>query len=218
MKHFLIIGLGNFGMGVAKTLYDEGDDITAVDIDKNKVQEIQESSNQAILGDATDRKILEQLGVDKFDSAVISMGSDEHAAILITLHLKEMGCANTIVKAENEDHGRILQAVGANKVIFPEDEMAKKLALSLSNTNFLDFIPLGEDYTVAEIAPPKQFHGKSIMDLKLRQKYKVEIIAIKDEASTRFKYLTPPDYVFQPSDTIICIGKFEDLEKIKEAK
>jgi trk system potassium uptake protein TrkA len=158
------------------------------------------------------------LDVDKFDSAIISTGSDEHAAILITLHLKELGCANTIVKAENEDHGRILKAVGANKIIFPEDEMAKKLALSLSNPNLLDFIPLGDDYTVAEIAPPKQFHGKSIMDLQLRQKYKVEIIAIKGEASSQFKYMTPPNYVFQPSDTIICIGKFEDLEKIKEAK
>ncbi len=216
MKHFLIIGLGNFGMGVARTLYAEGNNITAIDSDKNRIQMIQKSSNQAILGDATDRKILEQLGVSEFDAAVISTGQDQHAAILIALFLKELGCRSVIVKAENADHGRILEAVGTDTVIFPEEEMAKKLAKSLSNPNFIDFIPLGEDYTVAEIAAPTQFYGKSIMDLKLRQKYRVELIAIKDVLTGNFTFVPPPDFIFKDSDVLICIGKFDDLEEIKE--
>jgi trk system potassium uptake protein TrkA len=216
MKHFLIIGLGNFGMGVARTLYKESNDITAVDTSKTRIQTIQESSNQAILADATDRKILEQLNVDKFDAAVVSTGENEHAAILITLYLKELGCKSIVVKAENRDQGRILDAVGADRIIFPEEEMAGKLAHSLANPNFLDFIPLGEEYTVAEVAAPGQFHGKSILELKLRQKYKVELIAIKDVLTGDFNFMPPPDFVFKDTDVLICIGKLSDLEKIKE--
>lgn len=216
MRHFLIIGLGNFGMGVAKTLYEEGHNITAIDKNKARIQVIQDSSNQAILGDATDRKALEQLGVDNFDAAVVSTGVDQHASILITLYLRELKCREIIVKAEDTDHGRILLAVGADRVIFPEEEMAKKLAHSLSKPNLLDFIPLGEDYTVAELAPPRHFHGKTIASLKLRQKYHIELIAIKDVLDNTFKFIPPPDLVFKDSDIMVCIGKLEDIEKIRE--
>jgi trk system potassium uptake protein TrkA len=216
LKQFLIIGLGNFGMGVAKTLYEDGNDTTVVDKDKARVQMIQKKSNQAILGDATDRKILEQLGADKFDAAVISTGVDQHAVILITLHLKELGCQRIIAKAENPDHGKILLAVGAYKVIYPEEEMAKKVAHSLSNPNFLDYIPLGAEYTVAEIAPPTKFHGKSLVDLSLRQEYKIEVIAVKDVVSGIIRFIPSPDYIFKDSDIMVCVGKLEDLEKIRE--
>lgn len=216
MRHFLIIGLGNFGMGVARTLYTEKNDITAVDLSKARIQMIQQSSNQAIIGDATDRKILEQLNVDKFDAAVVSTGENEHAAILITLYLKELGCKSIVVKAESQDQGRILLAVGADRAVFPEEEMAGKLAHSLANPNFLDFIPLGEGYTVAEIAAPGQFYGKSIRELKLRQKYNVELIAIKDVLTGDFNFMPPPTFIFKNSDILVCIGQLSDLDKIKE--
>ncbi len=217
MKQFLIIGLGNFGMGVARTLYENGNDTTAVDKDKARIQAIQRSANQAIHGDATDRKMLEQLAVDKFDGAIISTGEDQHAAILITLYLKELGCQKIISKAENPDHGKILLAVGAYNVIYPEDEMAKKLAHSLSNPNFLDYIPLGAEYTVAEIAPPKRFYGKTLAELRLRQEYNTELIAIKDVISGIPRFIPSPDYVFKDSDIMVCIGRLEDLEKIRES-
>jgi len=217
MKQFLIIGLGNFGLGVAKTLYQEGNDTTVLDKDKIRIQMIQQFSNQAILGDATDRKILEQLDVDKFDGAIISTGEDQHAAILITLYLKELGCQRIIAKADNSDHGKILLAVGAYNVIYPEEEMAKKLARSLSNPNFLDYIPLGAEYTVAEIAPPKRFYGKTLAQLKLRQEFNTELIAVKDVVSGIPKFIPPPTYVFKDTDIMICVGRLEDLEKIKES-
>jgi len=217
LKQFLIIGLGNFGIGVAKTLYQEGSDTTVVDRDKNRIQMIQQHANQAIVGDATDRKLLEQLDVDKFDSAIISTGEDQHAAILITLYLKELGCQRIIAKADSADQGKILLAVGAYNVIYPEEEMAKKLARSLSNPNFLDYIPLGAEYTVAEIAPPKHFYGKTLAELKLRQEYHTELIAIKDVISGIPRFIPSPNYVFKNSDIMICVGKLEDLEKIKES-
>jgi trk system potassium uptake protein TrkA len=216
LKHFLVIGLGNFGMGVAKTLFSEGHNITAIDKSKARVQAIQSFSNQALLADATDVQVLNQLDIKSFDSAVVSTGVDQHASILITLHIKELKCREVIVKAEDPDHGRILLAVGADRVVFPEEEMARKLARSLSRPNLLDFIPLGEDYTVAEIAPPMHFHGKTIASLQLRQKYHVELIAIKDVLEANFKFIPSPDTVFKDTDVMVVIGKFGDIEKIKE--
>ncbi len=216
MKQFLIIGLGNFGMGVAKTLYREGHNITAVDRNKNRVQLVQSYSNQALLADATDMVVLRQIDVENFNAAVVSTGTDQHASILIALHLRELRCREIIVKAEDADHGRILLAVGADRVVFPEEEMAKKLAHSLSRPNLLDFIPLGEDFTVAEIAPPSNFHGKTIASLKLRQKYHIELIAIKDVLDSSFKFIPPPETVFKDTDIMVCIGKLEDIENIQE--
>jgi trk system potassium uptake protein TrkA len=216
LKHFLIIGLGNFGMGVAKTLFSEGHNITAIDKSKSRVQAIQSFSNQALLADATDMQVLNQLDIRSFDSAVVSTGIDQHASILIALHIKELKCREIIVKAEDPDHGRILLAVGADRVVFPEEEMAKKLARSLSRPNLLDFIPLGEDYSVAEIAPPMHFHGKTIASLQLRQKYHIELIAIKDVLEANFKFIPPPDTVFKDTDVMVVIGKFADIEKIRE--
>jgi trk system potassium uptake protein TrkA len=216
VKQFLVIGLGNFGMGVAKTLFREEHDITAVDKNKNRVQLVQPYVNQALLADATDMVVLKQLDIDNFEAAVVSTGIDQHASILIALHLKELKCRQIIVKAEDSDHGRILLAVGADRVVFPEEEMANKLAHSLSRPNLLDFIPLGEDITVAEIAPPSHFHGKTIASLKLRQKFHIELIAIKDVLEDSIKFIPPPDYVFKDTDIMVCIGKLEDIEKIQE--
>lgn len=216
MKQFLVIGLGNFGIGVARTLFQEGHSTTVVDRNKARVQMMQESASQAIVADATDRKVLEQLGIENFDAAVVSTGTEQHASILITLYLRELKCHEIVVKAEDKDHGRILLAVGADKVVFPEEEIAGKLAHSLSKPNLLDFIPLGEDYTVAEMAPPSYFHGKTIASLKLRQKYNVEIIAIKDVLTNSFRFIPPPDLVFKDSDIMVCIGRLEDIERIRE--
>lgn len=216
MKQFLIIGLGNFGVGVAKTLYKEGHNITAIDKNKGRIQMVQSFSNQAVLADATDMVVLRQLDIENYDAAVVSTGVDQHASILIALHLRELKCHDIIVKAEDSDHGRILLAVGADRVVFPEEEMAKKLAHSLSRPNLLDFIPLGEDYTVAELAPPSHFHGKTIASIKLRQKYHVELIAIKDVLDGSFKFIPSPDSIFKDTDILVCIGKLEDIERIRE--
>jgi trk system potassium uptake protein TrkA len=216
VKQFLIIGLGNFGMGVAKTLYKEGHNITAVDKGKSRVQLVQSYSSQALLADATDMVVLRQIDIENFNAAVVSTGIDQHASILITLHLKELKCREIIVKAEDSDHGRILLAVGADRVVFPEEEMAKKLAHSLSRPNLLDFIPLGEDITVAEIAPPTHFHGKTIASLKLRQKYHIELIALKDVLDGSFKFIPSPETIFKDTDIMVCIGKLEDIERIQE--
>jgi len=203
-------------MGVVKTLYKEGHNITAIDKNKSRVQLIQKSSNQALLADATDMVVLRQLEIEDYDAAVVSTGIDQHASILITLHLRELRCKEIIVKAEDSDQGRILLAVGADRVVFPEEEMAKKLAHSLSRPNLLDFIPLGEDYTVAEIAPPTHFFGKTIASLMLRQKYHIELIAIKDVLDGSFKFIPTPETIFKDTDIMVCIGKLDDIENIKE--
>jgi trk system potassium uptake protein TrkA len=215
MDEFAVIGLGNFGAMVTRKLYEYGCRVTAVDSNKTRVQDMQEQCHQAIFADATDRRFLQNLEVDKFDSFIVSTGDNEHASILITLHLKEMKAHRIIVKANSSDHSKILLAVGADEAIIPEEEVAVKLARSLSQPNLLDFLPLSEEYSIAELAPPNSFMGKSIIDLELRTKYHVEVIAIKDILTGEFKFIPGGDFKIKDTDILVILGKEDDIEKIR---
>ena len=178
MKEFAVIGMGNFGAMVVKKLTEFGCKVTAIDSDKAQVQALREHAYQAILANAADRKFLENLEVENYDCFIISTGEDSHASILITLFLKELGARKIIVKANSSDHARILRKVGADEVIIPEEEMAVKVARSLAQPNIVDYLPLGEDHSIAELKVPEKFIGKSLMDLNLRSNYNIEVIAI----------------------------------------
>ncbi|MCP4567796.1 MAG: TrkA family potassium uptake protein, partial [FCB group bacterium] len=150
MKEFAIIGLGNFGATVAEELAGLKCRVTAIDIDKGRVGQVQDLVDLAILSDATERAFLENIEVDKFDCFIISTGVDSHAAILITLYLSELGAKRIIVKANSSDHAKILRKVGASETIIPEEQMAVRLAHSIAQSNLLDYLPLTGDYIVAE--------------------------------------------------------------------
>lgn len=215
MTEFAVIGLGNFGAMVVKKLFEEGIKITAIDADKGKVQEVQEHCNQAIVADATDRRFLQNMEVDKFTAIIVSTGDNEHASILITLHLKEMGAQRIIVKANSLDHSKILLAVGAHETLIPEEEVAIKLARSLVQPNLLDYLPLSEKLSIAELAPPDNFVGKTLAELQLRAKYHVEVIAIKDVLSGSFKFIPGGDFKIKDSDILVVLGREDDIEKIR---
>jgi trk system potassium uptake protein TrkA len=215
MNEFAVIGLGNFGAMVVRKLYEHGSKVTAIDSDKIRVQDMQDQCHQAIFADATDRKFLANLEVDKFDVFVVSTGDNEHASILITLHLNEMGAKRIIVKANSVDHSKILLAVGADEAIIPEEEIAMKLAKSLALPNLLDFLPLSEEYSIAEVAPPTNFQGKSLIELNLRNKYHLEVIAIKDVLTGQFRFIPGGDFRIKDTDILIVLGKQQDIEKIR---
>jgi trk system potassium uptake protein TrkA len=216
MKEFCVIGLGNFGSMVARRLTDLKCKVTAVDIDKAKVQSLQPDVDLAILADSTDRKILENLEVQNFDCFIVSTGQDSHASILITLHLKELGARKIVVKANSADHARILKKVGASEAVIPEEEMAVKVARSLAQPNIMDYLPLSEHYSIAEILTPARFVGKTLMDIQLRSKYHIEVIAIKDSATDEFSFIPSAAYVIKQSDALVVLGKEENIEKIRE--
>ncbi len=218
MKKFAVIGLGKFGFHVAKALYAEGNEVLAIDSDKNRIQAIDPHSSEAIVLDATDSETLKSLGLDAFDGVIVSTGTKISISILICLHLQEIGVRTILAKALDDDHAKILERVGATEIIHPERDMAKRVARALSTPNMLDFIPLAEDYDLVQVAPPREFIGKSLRDLNLRAKYNVHVIAIKELVPENFVLVPEAGFIIKDSDILILLGKTEHLKKIKALK
>ncbi|NWF92878.1 MAG: TrkA family potassium uptake protein [Syntrophaceae bacterium] len=215
MKRAVVIGLGIFGFNIVKELYENGFEVIAVDKNKDTIQKIRDLSTKAILADGTDKEVMESIGIQEDDVVIISFGEDLAAATLITLHLREMNVKHIIAKAPTEDHKRVLEKVGATEVVIPEKEMADKVARSLISPNVLDYIPLSEDYTICEMAPPVSFYGKTIGDLHLRSRYHVEVIAVREVLPDRIEMVPRADFVIKDSDVLVVIGREEDIERIK---
>ncbi|PIQ89919.1 MAG: potassium transporter TrkA [Candidatus Omnitrophica bacterium CG11_big_fil_rev_8_21_14_0_20_42_13] len=217
MEQFMVIGLGNFGFNVASALSEAGKQVIAVDVNSKKAEEISDKVRKAVTADIRDRKALAELvSANKIDAAIISLGNRLEASILATVYLKELKVARIIAKASNEDHGTILQAVGANEVIFPEREIANKLARRLVKPNLIDYIPMAEEYGIVELCVPDDFIGKTLMELQLRNKYRVEVIAIKNVLSDKFTIVPGGNYKIEPDTVMVIVGKNEYIEKIKD--
>jgi len=215
MRRAVVIGLGIFGYHIARTLFENGFEVVAIDKNKEAVQRIRDYSSKAVLADGTDKEVMEEIGIHEDDIAIISFGEDLAASTLITLHLRQQKVKNIIVKAPNEEHKLILEKVGATDVIIPEMDVAKKVAKSLISPNVLDYIPLSEDYIISEIAPPNSFLGKTIRELGLRTKYHIEVIAVRDVISDSIHMVPPADFVIKDGEVLVVIGKEAEIRKIK---
>jgi trk system potassium uptake protein TrkA len=215
MKRVVVIGLGIFGSQLARQLYENGLEVVAVDKNRDVVQRIKDHSTKAVLADATDKEVLESIGIDAKDTVVISFGEDLSASTLLTLYLKEMKVREIIVKVPNEDYKRILLKVGASEAIIPEREMANKVARSIISPNVLEYLPISEDYTIVELAPPTTFIGKSLADLDLRKKYSLQVIAIRDVLTNKMQLVPRASAIIKDSDVLVIIGKEDDIRKIK---
>jgi trk system potassium uptake protein TrkA len=215
MRQAVVIGLGIFGSNIAKTLFENGFDVVAIDKKKEMVQKMANLSTRAIVADATDKSILETIGIQPDDIVIVSFGEDLAASTLLTLHLKELGVKTIIVKAPHEDHKRILEMVGATEVIIPEQEMAKRVAKSIIAPNVLDFLSLSDGYVISEVAPPESFIGKTFSDLHLRSRFKVTVLAIRDALTDHLRMVPAASFIIKDSDVLIVIGREEDVGKLK---
>jgi len=215
MKQFAIIGLGRFGSSIAKTLYQMGHDVLAIDNDPEEVQEISDYVTHAVQADATDEVTLNTLGIRNFDVAVITIGTDIQSSILITLLCKEMGVKYVLAKAQNELHAKVLYRIGADKVVFPERDMGSRVAHNLVSSNILDYIELAPDYSLVEIVPNPEWEGKNLRQLNIRAKYGVNVIAIKGEDGKVNVAPQAEDMVDQ-SDILVVIGNNDDIKRIEE--
>ncbi|HSO62369.1 MAG TPA: TrkA family potassium uptake protein [Desulfobacterales bacterium] len=215
MKRVVVIGLGIFGSQLARQLYESGLDVIAVDKNKDVVQKIKDYSTKAVVADASEKEILESIGVAADDVVVISFGEDLSASTLLTLHLKEMKVKTIIVKVPNEDYKRILLKVGASDAIIPEREMANKVARGIISPNVLEYLPISEDYTIVELAPPTAFIGKTLAELDLRKKYSLQVIAIRDVLTSKMQLVPRASAIIKDSDVMVIIGKEEDIRKVK---
>jgi len=214
MKRAIVIGLGIFGINLVSALYEGGFEVIAIDKNKDAVQKIKDCSTKAIVADGIDKEVMELIGIQQDDVAIISFGEDLAASTLITLHLKQLNVRTIIVKAPNEEHKLILEKVGATEVVIPEKEMARKVAKSLISPNVLDYLPLSDDYMISELAPPNSFLGKTIAELQLRGKYHIEVIAIRDIISDRIHMVPPANFVIKDGEVLIVVGKEKDIQKI----
>jgi len=200
---------------VAKTLYQEGHDVLGIDKDKEKVQRVKEFVTQALMIDAVNKENLKTLDLGKMDAVIVSTGEMISHSILITLYLKELGVEKILVKAVNEDHGNVLEKIGAAETIFPERDTAIKLAKNLSTPNIIDYLSLAEDYVIVEWAPTKEVIGKSLAQSRLRTKYNIQVMAVREVLPGRTIFAPSADFVIKDSDIIIILGRQKDIEKLK---
>ena len=212
MKSFAILGLGRFGQSVAKTLYELGHEVLVIDENENLIQSISNQITYAMVGNVTDENVLKTAGIKNFDAAVVSTGKNLESSILVTQMLKEMGIKHILVKAQNELHARVLTKLGADRVVFPEQDMGIRAAHNLVSTNIIDYIELSPDYTIIEINAPKRWEGKTLKGLNVRAKHGINIIAIKD--GLKINVAPTADYIIKSDDILVVIGSKSDIDKL----
>lgn len=212
-KQFVIIGCGSFGSSVAKKLSELGCEVMAVDSSEELIQSISDDVTYAVQADATDENAIKAIGIRNFDVAVITIGDNIQASIMVTLMVKELGVKYIIAKAQNDMHAKVLYRIGADRVVFPEREMGVRVAKNLVSNKILDYIELSPDYTIVEVAPLKAWIGKSLLDLNVRANYSINVIAIKNEEGININ--VRPDEVIKQTDILVVIGHNDDIRKVE---
>ncbi|MGM9973523.1 MAG: potassium channel family protein [Clostridiaceae bacterium] len=214
-KQFIVIGLGRFGSSVAKNLYKLGYEVMAVDKNEEIVQDISNEVTHAVQVDATDENNLKALGIRNFDVCVVTIGQDIQSSIMITLMVKELGVNYIISKANNELHAKVLEKIGADRVVLPERDMGVRVAHNLVSSNIMDYIELSPEYSIMELSPLEEWYGKSLKELSLRSRYGLNIIAIKNDGSINVNPLA--EDIITYGSVVVAVGSEKDISKLDRA-
>jgi trk system potassium uptake protein TrkA len=214
-KQFAVIGLGNFGFYLASGLSQKGHEVLGIDINSRQVQEIRDQVSRAVIADATDPQALMELELEKMDAVVVSIGSTLNSSILATLNLKDMGVKRVVAKAVSDAHGRILQKIGADEIYFPEKDIALTAAQRLDNPNVLDYLPLMEGYSIAQLAPPREFIGKTLIELDLINRFGIQVVAVKELVPENVVMIPTGRFLVKDSDILILLGPDNALTGLK---
>jgi len=215
MKTFVVIGMGRFGKSVAIKLCELGHEVLAIDDDEVRIQDVTELVTHAVIADAKDERVLRSLGVRNYDCAILAIGSDIADSVLITMALKELGVKEIICKAGESRHKKILLKIGADRVIIPEHESGTKLAVQIANLNLIEYLELTEKYGLSEMNIPRKWISRTLVELNLRRRYGVTVVAIKQETEEEdINMLPSPDYKLCEGDVLVLIGKREDIDEI----
>ena len=225
-RQFAVIGLGRFGYSVVETLVKHQCEVLAIDNDEEKVAAVSDFATYAVQCDATDEKALRTVGIQNVDVAVVSIGENIESSILIVMTLKELGVKEVIAKAVTPIHGKILRNLGVSRVVFPEREVAVRLAHSLVSPRVLEYLELSENYSIVEIPAPEPLVGQTLRESQLRNRYGVNVIAIKrkvpfltEDGETDFteeiKAPPLPDDRIEEGDVLVVVGSNPDLERLR---
>ncbi len=216
-QRICVIGLGQFGRHLAVELAKDCE-VLAIDKNQSIVNEVGDLVQRAYCLDSRDFASLSTVVGEDFDEAVVCMSENMEASILTVLHLRRLKLPHIHAKATSRDHAEILKAIGADSIVFPERETASRLATQLVNRNLLDYIPLSDNYMVMQITPPDWALGKTLLQLDLRKRFDIFVIAVKEHIPERTVFLPGPGFVVKDSDALLVIGKKESLETLGEAE
>lgn len=211
-RDYVVFGLGKFGKSVAITLSNNGYDVLAIDINEEVIQDISEKVTHAVQADVTDEEALHALGIRNFDVAIIAISNNMQSSIMATILAKELGVPYVLAKASNDIHKRVLEKVGADKVVFPEREIGVRIANSLISENFVDYVELSEDYSIVEVAVNDEWVGNSLRELNLRARYGINVMAIRSGGEI---IITPePTEIIKYGDILVVIANNQELGKL----
>lgn len=213
-KDFAVIGLGRFGGSICRELSEEGMEVMAIDLDEDKVNEYANIASHAVVGDSTDEAVLKSLGIRNFDHVIVAIGDNIQSSILTTLMLKELGVKFITVKAQNDYHEKVLSKIGADRIVHPERDMGRRIAHNLISNNVLDYLELSDEHSIVEIVVNNKLSGNTLIDLDIRAKYGINIVAIKRGKEI---FVSPQaDEVIQKEDILIVIGADTDIDRFEK--
>ena len=214
MKSYIVIGLGRFGQSAARQLCTLGAEVLAMDVRSDLVQQVANDVTHAVVGDAQDKEVLRALGARNFDCGIIAIGDDLAASVLAAMNLKELGVPYIVSKAHDETHRRVMEKLGVDRVVIPEQEHAQRLGRSLHSHNVLEYIELSKDYGILEVPAPKSWVGKTLKELNVRAKLGVNIIAVENGTETNVS--PAADYLIREADTMVVLGDNFALEAVQK--
>ena len=213
-RSFCIIGLGRFGMTLTDELIDRKHEVMVIDADPDTVNAMAERVSNAVIGDATNEVLLRSSGATDYDVIVIALSEPMDDSILVTLMLKDMGAKHVIARANSDLHKRILEKIGADQIIFPEKDMGEKVAHMISNSNVVEYFEFSDDYSIVTMNVPRSWIGKNMIDLAIRRKYGVSVIAVKNNADDKMHVSPPPQREFIEGDFVTLMGMNEVIDEI----
>jgi trk system potassium uptake protein len=212
-KNFAVIGLGRFGGSICRTLSDEGFEVLAIDKNEERVNSFAMIASHAAVGDTTDEAVLKSLGIRNFDHVIVAIGDDIQSSILTTLILKELGVNHITVKAQNDYHEKVLLKIGADKVVHPERDMGRRIAHNMASSSVLDYLELSDEHSIVEIVANSKIAGHTIIDLDIRKKYGLNIVAIKRGMDIIVSPKANEDILV--NDVLIVIGTDDDIDRFE---
>lgn len=213
MKRFVVVGLGNFGSTVAEALHAQGYDVVALDTKEEAVDRIAPRVTRAAVADGRNGAALEEAGARGADAGVVSTGDDITASILATMALRDLGVRETYVKVISSEHARVMEKIGVTETIFPERESGIRLATRISARGILNYVQLGRDFSVQEMAVPEAWIGCTLRELELPRRFRISVIALHDILTDEITPVPPPDARLKESDTLLVAGDDEDLAR-----
>lgn len=218
MKRFIVIGLGNFGSVLAQRLYELGHEVVAVDSKPELVDRLGPRVTRALVGDATRRVVLEEAGAAQADAAAISTGDNLAASVLALLALRDLGVRQTFVKVVSEEHARIVTALQAEESVFPERESALALASRMTAGALLRYVQLGPELSLQEMPVPDAWYGKTLRELELPQRYRVQVVAVHDILRDVMTAVPEADRPLTQSDALLVAGEPKVLERLSRLR